>query len=158
MIMFVGSREALESRPLFGRPSLRPLNLPAPLGNSNDSRMVFANGIMITTQKNRFCHKKDAAKVETRNPPPVNACGHQGRRRSQWCNRPPMRERSLRDLPFRGPVLFVGTKRRRGVGRWWGFTPLFAKESESNCKKVGLQAPPPLGPSLSAPGVPIMAA
>jgi hypothetical protein len=49
------------------------------------------------------------------------------------------------------------TKRRRGVGWWWCFTPLFATESESKCEKADLQAPPPLRLSLFA-GVPITAA
>jgi hypothetical protein len=31
---------------------------------------------------------------------------------------------------------FGGTKRRRGVGRWWCFTPLFATESESKREKL----------------------
>jgi hypothetical protein len=34
-----------------------------------------------------------------------------------------------------GRFFFGGTKRRRGVGWWWRFTPLFATESESKREK-----------------------
>jgi hypothetical protein len=32
---------------------------------------------------------------------------------------------------IRGRFFFGGTKRRRGAGRWWCFTTIFATESES---------------------------
>jgi hypothetical protein len=109
--------------------------------------------------KNRFCQKKNLAKVETRNPPleRVSEWAPTGWM-SQWCNRPPMRERSSRKAPSlaAGSSLW-GTKRRRGVGRWWCFTPLFANG-------VGIQvresrpSSPASASSLAFAGVPIRAA
>jgi hypothetical protein len=49
-----------------------------------------------------------------------------------------------------GRFFFGGTKRRRGVGWWWCFTPIFANGVGIQAREADLQAPPPLRPSLSA--------
>jgi hypothetical protein len=92
--------------------------------------------MVLSVPKNRFRQKAERSKGGDSEPAP---------RESVWA--PTGMDESVvqpaadegdqqREAPSLGAgSSFGGKKRRRGVGRWWGLTPLFATESESTCKR-----------------------